>query len=333
MQLFILVAFISVWAICGIAIANKAYAVTRFNLACRILDTKLQKTPQWKAFIRPAATDSSLPSRAGMLVRAMFLGPPKLFVCALVVVLTSICAFLLPKSKVASMARFGARTVLSTLGLTLRVTGFRTNASVAPCIVANHISAMDILVFLSLGASFVANEAVLKIPGIGIVAKSIGCIFVERDSPESRADGKAAISRHLKTMDRSPLTPQLVIFPEGTTTSGIGLLQFRRGAFSSGVKVQPARLTYRNKQCSMTLLSLMELVSLLCVLPRSEVTVTYLPSVDVALGENGPDEMASACRSKIASVKGEELLELYESGSHRDEKSLTEFITASIAIN
>ncbi len=261
-----------------------------------------------------------------MLMRALLFGPVRVISCGIIVIFVWLSAFVIPRTKLAGLARACARSVLLILGLTLRVTGNKSSACIAPCVVSNHISAMDILVFLSLGASFVANDAVLKIPGVGTVAKSIGCLFVERDSADSRSAAREAIRTHFMRMDRGIHAPQLVIFPEGTTTNGNGLLLFRRGAFVSGFKVQPARLVYRNKQCSMTLLNLWELVCLLCVLPRSEVVVTYLPSVEGRIGENGAGEMAEICRSRIASVKGEELLDLFDSGSHRDEKALTEFI-------
>lgn len=331
MLLFILVSCASAWTILGLAIASNGFNVARMNLACDLLRKNLSRTLEWHAFVR-TSKESALPSRQSLFMRALILGPGRILVCILILTILTFAALVLPSAKVAAMARASARSVLYTLGLSLRVTGYKSSACIAPCVVSNHVSAMDILVFLSLGASFVANEAVLRIPGIGRIAKSIGCMFVERDSPDSRTAAREAIRLHFMKMDRSIHSPQLVIFPEGTTTNGKGLLLFRRGAFISGVKVQPARVVYRNKQCSMSLLNLWELVCLLCVLPRSEVTVTYLPSVEGRTGENGPGEMAEICRSRIASVKGEELLELYERGSHRDEKTLTEFIVNSIAL-
>jgi 1-acyl-sn-glycerol-3-phosphate acyltransferase len=216
------------------------------------------------------------------------------------------------------------------MGIRVTRTGTRASVRDAPCIVANHISATDILALLSLGCCFVANNKVLDLPGIGRVAKAIGCIFVARDSQESRTSAKEAITQRLLEPSLISDSPdsQLVIFPEGTTTNGRGLIQFRRGAFESGVTIQPVRIDYSDLQCSMALLSIWELVCLLAVLGcDKEISVHFLEPVSHT---GTPDDMASLVRSKIANTKtmfNAEPLQLFASGSHRDEAEMTKIIS------
>jgi 1-acyl-sn-glycerol-3-phosphate acyltransferase len=170
----------------------------------------------------------------------------------------------------------------------------------------------------------------LELPGIGRVAKAIGCIFVARDSQESRTSAKEAITQHLlepSLLSDSP-DSQLVIFPEGTTTNGRGLLQFRRGAFESGVTIQPVRIDYSDLQCSMALLSIWELVCLLAVLGSDkEISLHFLEPVSHTAT---PDNMASLVRATIANSKtifNVEPLPLFAAGSHRVEAEMTEIIS------
>jgi 1-acyl-sn-glycerol-3-phosphate acyltransferase len=194
------------------------------------------------------------------------------------------------------------------------------------------LSFLDILALLSLGCCFVANHGVLNLPGIGRVAKAIGCIFVARDSPESRAAAKKAISDRLTS---NSAYAQLVIFPEGTTTNGRGLLQFRRGAFetTSGVSIQPARIDYSNLQFSMALLSIIELICLLSVMGSgNELTVNFLTpeSPPIVNGDTAADEFANRCRVRIASAPNpydpKTKTELFDVGSHRDEADFMKLV-------
>ena len=80
-------------------------------------------------------------------------------------------------------------------------------------IVSNHVSYLDILIISSIYPSvFLAKSEVSGWPVFGWVARSLGCIFVKRDSLMGRAN---ALRKCIKKMKTSSLT----IFPEGTTTS------------------------------------------------------------------------------------------------------------------
>lgn len=91
---------------------------------------------------------------------------------------------------------------------------------------ANHNSYFDIIVLLSLlPVRFVAKAEVRAIPFIGRMASSFGCVFVKRESKESRAQARAELGEveHY---------PAIAIFPEGKTNlTAEPLLPFRYGAF------------------------------------------------------------------------------------------------------
>jgi 1-acyl-sn-glycerol-3-phosphate acyltransferase len=104
-------------------------------------------------------------------------------------------------------------------------------------IFANHNSYLDILVILHLlPARFVAKAEVKAIPFIGMIARSIGCVFVKRESKSSRARARAQLGEveHY---------PAIMIFPEGKTNrTAEPLLPFRYGAFEIAVQYEVAYL-------------------------------------------------------------------------------------------
>jgi hypothetical protein len=57
------------------------------------------------------------------------------------------------------------------------------------CIVSNHSGWMDIVVHMTRQPPcHVAKEATLKIPGVGRVAKAVGCLFVRRSDKNQKND-------------------------------------------------------------------------------------------------------------------------------------------------
>jgi 1-acyl-sn-glycerol-3-phosphate acyltransferase len=112
--------------------------------------------------------------------------------------------------------------------------------------VANHITWADIPVIgLALDAAFVAKGDIRDWPIIGKLTAAYGCLFVEREARGRAGDQAAALASHLEE------ARGLVLFPEGTTGLGTGLLPFRSSLFAMvpGVadgtaRVQPICLRY-----------------------------------------------------------------------------------------
>ena len=108
--------------------------------------------------------------------------------------------------------------------------------------ICNHISWLDIAVMGHvLDAGFIAKAEVSDWPVLGALARRGGCLFVERSR---RQDVKAQAAQ---VEARLALSSGLILFPEGTTGSGIGLLPFRSSLFPEGVEyqVQPVSLIYK----------------------------------------------------------------------------------------
>jgi len=113
-----------------------------------------------------------------------------------------------------------------------------------PLLVSNHISYLDgpVLAACFKSPKIVAKAGTRDVPLIGRIMEDMDTVFVERGNSDSRNATLEAISEHC-TAWRSGDRPML-IFPEGTTTNGEGLLDFKKGAFLSGVPVRPVIIVY-----------------------------------------------------------------------------------------
>ena len=112
--------------------------------------------------------------------------------------------------------------------------------------VANHSSWLDIFTLNARrNVLFVSKAEVAGWPGIGLLAKLTGTVFINRDRREARAQPKV-IEARLLAGDR------LLFFPEGTSTDGRRILPFKTTLFeaflSSDLKpdlqVQPVTVSY-----------------------------------------------------------------------------------------
>ena len=113
-------------------------------------------------------------------------------------------------------------------------------------VVANHSSWLDIFV---LNASdrvyFVSKSEVAAWPGIGLLARVTGTVFIARD----RREAKAQTALFQARMEQGH---RLLFFPEGTSTDGLRVLPFKttlfEAFFAPGLRevmwVQPVSVTY-----------------------------------------------------------------------------------------
>jgi 1-acyl-sn-glycerol-3-phosphate acyltransferase len=115
-------------------------------------------------------------------------------------------------------------------------------------LVANHVSWLDVMVLHALcpQARFVAKSEVQHWPLIGRLVAGAQTFFVERARPHQTRQTVAAITAALRT------GATVVVFPEGTTTSGHSVLPFRssllQAALVGGTVVRPAALRYCDAQ-------------------------------------------------------------------------------------
>mmetsp|Transcript_9914 Transcript_9914/g.36967 ORF Transcript_9914/g.36967 Transcript_9914/m.36967 type:complete len:577 (+) Transcript_9914:1557-3287(+) len=127
-------------------------------------------------------------------------------------------------------------------------------------VISNHISITDPLIHLILFGplSIVCKASVRHIPFFGQALQLIQCIFVGPDNArnvEIMARRESTyIDRASRAQDewRKNVPPQLLIFPEGTTTSGRQIIRFHSGAFKTGQAVLPVFIDYPYKRFNMS---------------------------------------------------------------------------------
>lgn len=118
------------------------------------------------------------------------------------------------------------RMALPLLGLRVRRRGApMTGPGLA---VSNHASWLDIFVLNAVApVVFVSKAEVAHWPGIGLLARATGTLFVRREARSQAADQAAAIARRI-ALGQRPL-----LFPEGTSTDGRRVLRFRSALFAA----------------------------------------------------------------------------------------------------
>ncbi|TAN44534.1 MAG: 1-acyl-sn-glycerol-3-phosphate acyltransferase [Nitrospirae bacterium] len=134
-----------------------------------------------------------------------------------------------------------AKTMCRILGIRISLSGESFMQS--GFTVCNHISYIDIAVLAGIRPTlFVAKEEMGSWPMFGWLARLAGTIFINRGSAKSAIDAMKDIK---KAIDAGV---NVIVFPEGTTGDGNGLLQFKNAFFNIpaalGVKVIPVSLAY-----------------------------------------------------------------------------------------
>jgi 1-acyl-sn-glycerol-3-phosphate acyltransferase len=141
-------------------------------------------------------------------------------------------------------ARF-ARSLLRFHKFDVRVSGREHLAAAGDgCLaVANHLSMWDLPVLAIVFApTFVSTQEVRAAPMLGCFARLCGCMFVDRRRRTALGDEIAELAAVLG--EGRPV----LLFPEGTSTDGGGVLPFRsvlfRAATAAGKPVLPVCIQY-----------------------------------------------------------------------------------------
>jgi len=143
--------------------------------------------------------------------------------------------------------RVYCRMMLRCLGVRVVTTGGPIRNLRGVLVVSNHISWLDIFVIGAvLPGSFVARADVCSWPGIGILARLLRVIPIERDSLRRLPAVVGAVTARLRAGQT------VVAFPEATTFCGLGRGEFKPAMFQAAVDaarpVQPLRLRYRDRE-------------------------------------------------------------------------------------
>ena len=136
-----------------------------------------------------------------------------------------------------------AHHALRILGVRVRRCTEVPKSSGPRLVVANHRTALDVGVLLSLvGGSFLSRGDLAEWPIVGRMARHADTIFVDRGSSQSGARAIRAIRSLLKEGQT------VIAFPEGATYVGDEVRPFRGGVFAAArglpVEVLPVGLAY-----------------------------------------------------------------------------------------
>jgi lyso-ornithine lipid O-acyltransferase len=157
------------------------------------------------------------------------------------------------------MARYG-RGLLRLYGLAVTAHGphvevdggrypARDAAGRGRLFVMNHRSMLDIFVDLAfVEANIVSRADLSRWPVIGLAARRVGTLFVDRQSKQS---GSAVITAMCRAIERGR---GVMVYPEGTTFSGDEVRPFRPGAFlaaaRTGAEIVPVGIAYEGEAAS-----------------------------------------------------------------------------------
>ena len=106
--------------------------------------------------------------------------------------------------------------------------------------ISNHVCWSDILVYMGLlPPGFIAKKGVQGIPGVGVIATNLGCIFLDRNDSKDKKLVFDKLSEKLNDIKNGKVGTKFLIFPEGTTSNGSHILQFKKGAFFGNYSIRP----------------------------------------------------------------------------------------------
>eukprot|EP00440_Ansanella_granifera_P028592 gb/GFBE01031063.1/.p1 GENE.gb/GFBE01031063.1/~~gb/GFBE01031063.1/.p1 ORF type:complete len:419 (+),score=98.00 gb/GFBE01031063.1/:1-1257(+) len=111
-------------------------------------------------------------------------------------------------------------------------------------IVSNHVSYLDTVVLPMVldVPKLMAMAEVQSWPLFGQLCQEMDMIWVDRSSPESRKAAREAIVNHASEWKDGERP--LLLWPEGTTSNGQGIKEFKSGAFTPGVPIRPVVIKY-----------------------------------------------------------------------------------------
>ena len=125
-----------------------------------------------------------------------------------------------------------SQQLLKILGVRLSVHGLPPQTG-GMLLAANHISWLDIFLINSVVPQrFVAKSEVRSWPVIGYLAEQAGTMFVRREHGGKTAEKVKEVETALRWHD------SVTLFPEGTTSSGCGILPFKSSFFQAALEVK-----------------------------------------------------------------------------------------------
>jgi len=138
------------------------------------------------------------------------------------------------------------RMMLRCLGVRITVSGGPIRNLQGVLVVSGHVSWVDIFAIGSvMPGRFVAKSELISWPGLGVLARLMKVIPIERANLRLLPDVVGTVAARLRAGQT------VVAFPEGTTWCGLGYGAFRPAMFQAAVDagrpVQPLRLAYHHR--------------------------------------------------------------------------------------
>jgi len=156
--------------------------------------------------------------------------------------------FLIPKSRLSVWyMRFFMWSTGLPVGVRVRTHGKLTKKRPLLCI-ANHISVFEFFAMpIGYGCSFVGKIDIASYPLVGWIAKKFGVVFVDR-RPSHAAEALDAMTKQMHSASYP-----VVVFPEGTTTNGAYVREFKSAMFNMveeipDLTIQPLVITYKTRR-------------------------------------------------------------------------------------
>ena len=155
----------------------------------------------------------------------------------------AVALIFVPRNFSVGYMRFFMRQFNFITGVRFRVRGKLSKQRPLLC-VCNHISIFELTTMpVAFRCSFFGKKEISNWPLVGWIAKKFGVIFIDR-RPSHAMDALNAVKNELDRVDYP-----MFIFPEGTSTNGAYVKQFKSSLFDvvekTGATVQPVVIYYR----------------------------------------------------------------------------------------
>lgn len=189
-----------------------------------------------------------------------------------------------PNEKQKAYRKKWLQRIVRTVGLELEVKGEAVTDQKSSLWVANHVSWMDIAVVGSQGVGFLSKSEVRKWPFIGWLGEQGGTVFIDRGGKNASQVAAKAIAEKINAGD------SILVFPEGTTSSGEDVKRFHARIFAPALDhqlaVQAIAVQYLDDdgrlhpKASWNDQSFMSNLLGVLAQPSIRVVLTFLPVVD-----------------------------------------------------
>ncbi len=194
------------------------------------------------------------------------------------------------------------RLMLRALGVRITVSGGPIRNLRGVLVVAGHVSWVDIFTIGAvLPGSFVAKAEMVRWPALGVVARLMKVIPIERSSLRRLPAVVATVAQRLRAGQT------VVAFPEGTTWCGLGYGRFHPAMFQAAIDAerpaQPLRLTYHHRDGSASTVPAYigedTLWASLCRLVVARRTVAHVRVESLQLPGADRRELARRCETAV----------------------------------